>query len=405
MHVPPGYASFIPSAFRDAVSLPVVGAGRYKDPAQAERALRAGHCDLVGVVRGQIADPDFAVKARSGRADTIRLCLSCNQECVGRMGLNRWLGCIENPRTGREAESALRSGAPAHPGPGTERGADAQRRRPVVRRRRRVVVAGAGPAGLQAAIAAAIAGHEVLALEKASEPGGQIRLAATVPNRAELGDLVRNQLVESRELDVELRLGAEATLATVIGERPDVVIVATGSRPERPWWASELAPGAPGFADVVDVLQGSASPEGTVLVVDEVGFHQATSVAELLADRGCAVEIATPAMVVGQDLGITLDLEGFNMRAAAKGIAQSTDRVVMGLEPGAALLLHHPTGVMERRLVDWVVMAGPPAPEDHLYRELRAGAPELEVRRVGDCVAPRRAHAAVVEGDRVGSSL
>ena len=405
MHVPPGYASFIPSAFRDAVSLPVVGAGRYKDPAQAERALRAGHCDLVGVVRGQIADPDFAVKARSGRADTIRLCLSCNQECVGRMGLNRWLGCIENPRTGREAESALRSGAPAHPGPEPEPGADAQRRRPVVRRQRRVVVAGAGPAGLQAAIAAAIAGHEVLALEKASEPGGQIRLAATVPNRAELGDLVRNQLVESRELDVELRLGAEATLATIIGERPDVVIVATGSRPERPWWASELPAGAPGFADVVDVLQGSASPEGTVLVVDELGFHQATSVAELLADRGCAVEIATPAMVVGQDLGITLDLEGFNMRAAAKGIAQSTDRVVMGLEPGAALLLHHPTGVMERRLVDWVVMAGPPAPEDRLYRELRAGAPELEVRRVGDCVAPRRAHAAVVEGDRAGSSL
>ena len=89
MHVPPGYASFIPSAFRDAISLPVVGGGRYKDPAQAERALRAGHCDLIGVVRGQIADPEFASKARSGRAESIRLCLSCNQECVGRMGRNR----------------------------------------------------------------------------------------------------------------------------------------------------------------------------------------------------------------------------------------------------------------------------------------------------------------------------
>ena len=111
MHVPPGYALFIPSAIRKAVDLPVVGVGRFKDPLQAERALAEGHCDLVGIVRGQIADADFAAKARAGASDEIRLCLSCNQECVGRMGLNRWLGCIENPRTGREAELA------AHPAP------------------------------------------------------------------------------------------------------------------------------------------------------------------------------------------------------------------------------------------------------------------------------------------------
>ncbi len=107
MHVPPGYALFIPSAIRKAIELPVVGVGRFKDPLQAERALAEGHCDLVGVVRGQIADADFAAKARAGATEDIRLCLSCNQECVGRMGLNRWLGCIENPRTGREAGSGV----------------------------------------------------------------------------------------------------------------------------------------------------------------------------------------------------------------------------------------------------------------------------------------------------------
>ncbi|NBO53233.1 MAG: mycofactocin system FadH/OYE family oxidoreductase 2, partial [Actinobacteria bacterium] len=89
MHIPPGYAMFIPSAIRKAVDLPVVGVGRFKDPLQAERALAEGQCDLVGVVRGQIADPDFAAKSRAGATDDIRLCLSCNQECVGRMGLNR----------------------------------------------------------------------------------------------------------------------------------------------------------------------------------------------------------------------------------------------------------------------------------------------------------------------------
>ena len=108
MHIPPGYAMFIPSAIRKAVDLPVVGVGRFKDPLQAERALAEGHCDLVGVVRGQIADADFAAKAKAGATDDIRLCLSCNQECVGRMGLNRWLGCIENPMTGKEAEHSRR---------------------------------------------------------------------------------------------------------------------------------------------------------------------------------------------------------------------------------------------------------------------------------------------------------
>lgn len=382
MHIPPGYASFIPSAIRAAVDLPVVGVGRFKDPLQAERALSEGVCDLVGVVRGQIADPDFAAKARAGHTDDIRLCLSCNQECVGRMGLNRWLGCIENPRTGREHEwSTDGHFAPAATG-------------------RRVLVVGAGPAGLQAAIAAARKGHSVTVLERDAQAGGQVRLAASVPNRAELGDLVRNQLIECRRLGVDVRYGVDATVAEVQRHRPDDVIVATGAVAARPWWA-------PGDADwIVDcraVLDGSVQPAGRVLVIDELGFHHATSVAEVLADRGCAVEVATNGMVVGQDLGITLDMEHWWMRAMAKGIVQSTDLVPMGVEGHALNLLHHPTGQMQQRDVDWVVLAVPAAPAEQLYLDLRAAG--VAAVRIGDCVAPRRAHAAVVDGERVGAAL
>lgn len=381
MHVPPGYASFIPSAIRRAVSLPVVGVGRFKDPLQAERALAEGQCDLVGMVRGQIADPDLVAKARAGETESIRLCLSCNQECVGRMGLNRWLGCIENPEVGREWLS---------------------RPAPPKRRHGRVLVVGAGPGGLQAAISAAGAGRTVTVLERCEEAGGQIRLAAAVPNRAEIGDLVRNQLAECRRLGVEIRLGEEATAEAVTAAGADRVVVATGSRPRRPPWADAgLAEGIQ-VVDVTEVLAGTSAPDGTVLVVDEIGFHQATSVAELLADRGCSVEIVTPGMVVGQDLGITLDLEGFNRRAAAKGIVRSTDRVVMGAAAGRLQLLHHPTGEMEERTVDWVVLALPGEPDDALYRAVRSAAPALDVVRVGDCLAPRRAHAAVIEGAREG---
>ncbi len=379
MHIPPGYALFIPSAIREAVDLPVVGVGRFKDPLQGERALEDGVCDLIGVVRGQIADPDFAAKARSGHVDDIRLCLSCNQECVGRMGLNRWLGCIENPHAGREAFVD---------GP-----------RPV--RRQRVLVVGAGPGGLQTAIAAARAGHQVTVYEAAAEAGGQVRLAASVPNRAEFGDMIRNQLAECDRLGVAIQYDTRVDLGFLRDHRVDEVVIATGATPMRPWFAA--GEHDCGIADVREVLDGTHTPTGTVVVFDELGFHQATSVAELLADRGCDVEIITPGMVVGQDLGITLDMEGWRLRSADKGIRSTTDTLVNGIEGASLQLVHHPTGVADARTVDWLVLAVHQNPNDALYHDcVAAGIP---VHRVGDAVVPRRAHAAVIDGQRVGSSL
>jgi 2,4-dienoyl-CoA reductase (NADPH2) len=412
MHIPPDYSLFIPSAIRDEVSLPVVGVGRFKDPLQADRALAEGQADLIGVVRGQIADPDFAAKAKAGEAEHIRLCLSCNQECVGRMGLNRWLGCIENPATGREATLELRlpgqSAVSSSTKPIDSDGAD-------------VLVVGGGPAGLQAAVTSAQLGHRVRLLEAADHLGGQIRLAASVPARAELGDLIRNLSGEANRTGVDVRLGSTATVDVIDMFAPDAVIVATGSMPARPWWAPPPTEGGERVVDVVDVLTGDADPRGSVVVIDDTGFHQATSVAELLADRGCRVEVITKAMVVGQDLGITLDMETWWLRASSRGIVQSTDLVAMGYADGTLNLLHHPTGAEEQRTPDWVVIAGFGQPVDDLYVSLRdraatrttAGAPTAPprsgrgpiVRRVGDCVAPRRAHAAVVDGRRVAAEI
>jgi 2,4-dienoyl-CoA reductase (NADPH2) len=158
--------------------------------------------------------------------------------------------------------------------------------------------------------------------------------------------------------------------------------------------------------DVRDVLAGRVAPAGAVLVVDELGTAAATSVAELLASRGCTVEVTTPAMVVGQDLGLTLDREGWQQRAAELGIVQSTDRLVRAVTGGerpAVDLVEHPTGAEETREVDWVVVATHPRPDDGLWHEVTGSG--IEVHRIGDCRTPRDAAAATREAERLAVRL
>ena len=124
----------------------------------------------------------------------------------------------------------------------------------------------------------------VTLLEKEPQLGGQVVWAVRVTNRAEFGDIVRNLLHEIEQLDVEVRTGVIATAETVLAERPDAVIIATGSIPDG---ATIGAWKGQGVADVTDILSGQVKPGKRGAGDRPAGFHEATSTAEYMAEQGC----------------------------------------------------------------------------------------------------------------------
>jgi len=383
MHTPPGYQLYISSAIRQAVDLPVFATGRIKDPVQAEQVLLEGHADMVGVVRGQISDPEFAIKGREGRIDEIKLCLSCNQECIGKMGINLPLACIQNPAVGKEKR--LGAGTLA-----------------LTPRRKKIAVVGGGPAGLEVAKTAAQRGHWVTLYEKNRELGGQVNLAVKVPNRAEFGDIVRNQLNVINHLpNLEIKLGIDATAEMLLSKNYDAIIIATGSHP-----GPRFLPGAnqPHVADVWQVLNGEVEVGQKVAVIDGVGFHQSTSVAEWLAEGGREVEFLTGGLFAGGDLGLTLDLEMWSSRARKLGITLTPNVYIQEIGPDYVKAANNYSGQVHCvENLHSVVLALPNIACDTLYHEIKGKVKELH--RVGDAVAPRRAQAAIFDGTRVGREL
>lgn len=118
---------------RKAVSIPVVSGGRVLTGEFADQAIDDGKVDMVFVARALIADSQWTAKVRDGQTAEIRACIGDLEGCFMRSCLGQAVGCTVNPEIGREHEPPL----------------------PQAEVSRRVVVAGCGPAGMQATLIAA----------------------------------------------------------------------------------------------------------------------------------------------------------------------------------------------------------------------------------------------------------
>jgi dimethylamine/trimethylamine dehydrogenase len=360
--------------------------------------VRDGVLDMIGAARPSIADPFLPRKIEEGRLEDIRECIGCNI-CVSGDGTISPIRCTQNPSMGEEWRRGW------HPEVMRPKTSDAS-----------VLVVGAGPAGLEAAMALGKRGHRVVLAEATQALGGRVAREARLPGLAEwirVLDYRRGQL--DRLPDVEIAYDSRLTAEEVLEYGFDHVAVATGCR----WRADgvgrwHLRPIELEGIQILtpdDVMAGTELNGGRVVVYDDDHYYLGGVVAEALARSGHAVTFVTPAARVSEWTVNTLEQVRIQRRMLEAGIEIVPSRVVDGASAGAVRTSCVYTSEVDEHAADALVLVTSRLPDDGVAADLVARAGEWEaagltsVRAVGDALCPGTIAAAVWDGRRYAEQL
>jgi 2,4-dienoyl-CoA reductase-like NADH-dependent reductase (Old Yellow Enzyme family)/thioredoxin reductase len=368
-------------AVKQAVDVPVICGTRITNPQVAENVLANNRADMIAMGRALLADPAFPNKAAMGLWEDIIPCVG-DLYCLVSVLSDRKICCMTNPSVGLEKEMALLP---------TESP-------------KKVLVAGGGPAGLEAARVAALRGHKVTLLEKTSKLGGQLLMAAFPPMKQEIVHVIQYLTTQVYKVGVQVELSQEVTAKVVKRLQPDVVIVATGGVPRI---LTKLS-GTDGSNVVTawDVLQGHVLVGPKVLVVGggKVGCEVADFIAHPVNDRnprGNQVTLLEELDNVALD-----EFSSFRsvliQRLLTKGVriitsAKATDILTDGVK--------YRTADKEETIrgMDTIVLALGTKSNDGLSVELNGSSCRTFV--IGDAREPRRAVEAIKEGAEIGRTI
>lgn len=370
MAYPQGWLVGYAEAIKRTVDIPVITVGEIREVAFAEEVLETGKADFVAIGRPLLADPEWPVKAREGRAEDIRSCISC-ELCRMRLRRSLPIRCMVNACLGRENRFPQLSAA-ATP--------------------KRVMVVGSGPAGMEAARVAALRGHRVDLYEREPHLGGLLNLAALPPHKGKISWLRQYLVNQIEKLGVRVHLHMEVDMGLVRRIAPEVLIVATGSRPIIP-----QVPGVQGHrvATALDVLSGKVAIPGKKVAV--IGGRQTgCETAEFLAERGFQVCIVarSPASSLAEDI-VFGGRNALLARLAKDGVEIITEHDIREIKPEGLTLVG--PGDRERFLgTDMVVLARGALSERGLADQTQGLVPEIFT--VGDAAQVANIAEAIYQG-------
>ncbi|HTC97939.1 MAG TPA: FAD-dependent oxidoreductase [Bradyrhizobium sp.] len=347
---------------KDAVSVPVIMAGRMLTPEDAEGVLQAGSADYIALCRALVADPHWCLKAFGEVKRPIRHCISCNV-CFERLTLELDVACVQNPLVGTEFETL----AKLEPGLEGIRKQDG-----------RVLVIGGGVAGLEAARVFAMNGREVEVWEREPRAGGQIDLALAAPDKEDVSGVWTYRMASLDQLDVPIRTGVEPTLDRIRAYAPDLIVIATGASPrDPPFPVNTNVP----LLQAWDVLrQPELIPEGANITVVGGGMV-GIETAECIAKRASHVTILEGQSVVAKEMARNNRWDVL-LRLREANAQIMTDVPVISIE-GDSILCRGGQGVVRHPAGDRIVLAiGARPVRDVAKLADEAGVPWV---MVGDC--------------------
>ncbi|MGA3084105.1 MAG: FAD-dependent oxidoreductase [Thermodesulfobacteriota bacterium] len=371
----PGFNAQLARKMKDVVDVPVIAVGRFNDPAQADEVIARGDADLAAFGRQFLADPDFLIKAKSGRSADIRKCIACNQGCIEREMLGEGnIRCSINPETGQE--TIYPQGPAAKP--------------------KDVWVVGSGPGGLTAAFEAARLGHRVTLFEQEKELGGQIRYARIPPYKAIYGEWIDWQIGQVKKAGITIKNNTEVSESMLKAQRPEHVILATGGE--------KIVPKITGIdkshvCDAWQILSKKVAPKNHVLVVG--GGLIGMETADFLSEQGSQVTLVE---ILERSPVRKITSHGFMVHQRLQDrkcrLLFSTALTVIG-DGKVEIETKGETSTLSP--VDQVVLAVGLKPRDELKEVLEALKIPYVV--IGDARQPRRIFEAVEEGARAAWEL
>lgn len=393
MHVPDDHGPrsvYLPlfRQLRAAVKgTPLAALGRITDPAEADAIIARGDAELVALGRALVTDPAWPLKASQGRAHDIRYCVSCNNCWYVGAAFHQTLSCDNNPRVSMEHEVDY------WPAPASEK--------------KRVVIVGAGVAGMEAAWTAAARGHDVTVFSRSPGIGGKARLRAQLPGGEAVSSIYNYQHAAAQRAGARFALGIEASLDDVLSLKPDLVVLATGATMVPPRWlpkhAHELVTD---LRHAMQTVLHITSPQrGTAAIYDMDQSEGTYASAEKLRQIFERVVIVTPRDAIAEETSMVTH-QGINRRLSTIGIEILTLSEPLwtdDIENGSLEIRQVYTG--QKTLLDNIAFfaySTPRAPNIALVAPLRDAG--VEVKLIGDCLAPRTLMAATAEGHAIVST-